>query len=192
MQADTSVRDQIVATATRLFLSQGYNQTGINQIIEEAKVAKASLYYHFPSKEDLGVAYIKRRSESWYAGLNNYLKGVQEATERLIKVFEYRALFVQQNNFSGCSYTRIIAELPQRGTKIHNQAIANKEMQRKFFQDLVQQIASIAQEKKANLANTVFLLFDGATMQCQVYQETGPMELARAAVIELLAWSHRQ
>jgi AcrR family transcriptional regulator len=192
MQADTSVRDQIIATATRLFLSQGYNQTGINQIIEEAKVAKASLYYHFPSKEDLGVAYIKRRSESWYAGLDNFLKGIREAKERLIKVFEYRALFVQQNNFSGCSYTRIIAELPQRGTKIHNQAVANKEMQRRFFQELVQQIDSIAEDRKANLANTVFLLFDGATMQCQVYQETAPMELARNAVVELLAWSHRQ
>ena len=117
MQADNSVREQIVSTATRLFLSQGYNLTGINQIIEEAGVAKASLYYHFPSKEDLGVAYLKRRSQSWFGGVTEYLKEVTDPRDYLIGVFEYRAIFVQENNFSGCSYTRIISELPLRGTK---------------------------------------------------------------------------
>jgi len=189
MQADNSVREQIVSTATRLFLSQGYNLTGINQIIEEAGVAKASLYYHFPSKEDLGVAYLKRRSQSWFGGVTEYLKEVTDPRDYLIGVFEYRAIFVQENNFSGCSYTRIISELPLRGTKIHNQAVETKEKQRKFFQEAVQRIDSIPESKKINLANTVFLLFDGATMQCQVYQEVEPMEVARKAVIELLDWN---
>ena len=151
MQADTSVRDQIIATATRLFQSQGYNQTGVNQIIEEAKVAKASLYYHFPSKEDLGVAYLAARWESWYAGLEKYLEGESDPQKRLIKVLEYRAIFVQQNNYAGCSYTRILLELPQRGTKMHSRAIANKEMQRKFFRELIQQIDAVPAEKKESL-----------------------------------------
>jgi len=191
MQADNSVREQIVSTATRLFLKQGYNQTGINQIIEEASVAKASLYYHFPSKEDLGVAYLKRRSESWFGGVEEYLKEVADPREYLIRVFEYRAIFVQQNNFSGCSYTRIISELPQRGTKIHNQAVQTKEKQREFFHAAVQRIDSVPASRKISLANTVFLLFDGATMQCQVYQEIAPMEVAQKAVMELLDWSER-
>jgi AcrR family transcriptional regulator len=189
MQAETSVhsvKEQIISTATRLFLHQGYNLTGVNQIIEEAGIAKASLYYHFPSKEDLGVAYLRRRSETWFNGLEEYLRGAKNARECLIKTFEYRGIFIQQNNFAGCSYTRIMSELPQQGTKLHNQAISSKERQRKFFLEIVQQIDSVAEVKKTDLANMVFLLYDGATMQCQVYRETGPMEIARKAVIELL------
>ncbi len=52
--------ERIVATATRLFESQGYAATGINQIIAESKTAKASFYDHFPSKELLGKEYLAR------------------------------------------------------------------------------------------------------------------------------------
>ncbi len=47
------VRNRILRTSKKLFYQQGVKNTGINQIIEEAKVAKASFYMHFPSKRDL-------------------------------------------------------------------------------------------------------------------------------------------
>ena len=50
---NTPVRQRILDTATRLFYSQGINSTGINQIIAESRVAKASFYQYFPSKSDL-------------------------------------------------------------------------------------------------------------------------------------------
>jgi hypothetical protein len=52
--------------------------------------------------------------------------------------------------------------------------------------DLVGQLDFIPDDKKQDVANTVFLLFDGGTLQCQVYKETRPMEHARKAVINLL------
>lgn len=48
-----TVRNRILRTSKKLFYRQGVNSTGINQIIEEAEVAKASFYMHFPSKRDL-------------------------------------------------------------------------------------------------------------------------------------------
>jgi len=53
MKKRESVRNRILQTSMKLFYSQGVNSTGINQIIEEAKVAKASFYTYFPSKRDL-------------------------------------------------------------------------------------------------------------------------------------------
>ncbi len=53
MKKRESVRSRILQTSMKLFYNQGVNSTGINQIIEEAKVAKASFYNHFPSKRDL-------------------------------------------------------------------------------------------------------------------------------------------
>lgn len=186
MQADSSVRETIITTASRLFLSQGYNQTGINQIIEEAGVAKASLYYHFPSKEDLGVAYLRSRSEKWRSNRDEYVKEGKDAREKLIRVFEYRSVWLEQSGFAGCAYTRILTELPEQGTKLNKQAVANKEEQRLYFHELVGQLDFIPDNKKNDVADTVFLLFDGGTLQCQVYRNHQPMENARRAVIELL------
>jgi AcrR family transcriptional regulator len=46
-------RERILKKAAELFYTQGVHNTGINQIIDESRVAKASFYHHFPSKDDL-------------------------------------------------------------------------------------------------------------------------------------------
>ena len=56
-----SSRERIIATANELFYRQGYHQTGINQIIEESGVAKATFYSNFKSKEELCVEYLRER-----------------------------------------------------------------------------------------------------------------------------------
>jgi AcrR family transcriptional regulator len=53
---DRNVRERILDVATRLFYNQGTKHTGINQIIAESRVAKASFYQYFPSKEYLIIA----------------------------------------------------------------------------------------------------------------------------------------
>lgn len=184
--ADISVREQILETANRLFYTQGYNLTGINQIIEEAGVAKASLYYHFPSKEDLCVEYLKMRYEGWSEMLAEYLTGITDPKESIIRCFECRSKYLIDTNFGGCSYIRIVAEMPQRSEKINDQVILNKEKQHRFFIHQVKKIKGRNPSSANDLANTIYLLFDGATMQCQVYRSLLPIKNAVKAVRALL------
>lgn len=58
--ATPSAKERLVTTAARLFEAQGYESTGINQIIAESETAKASFYDHFASKELLGQEYLAR------------------------------------------------------------------------------------------------------------------------------------
>jgi AcrR family transcriptional regulator len=184
---DISVREKIVQTATRLFIDQGYNLTGINQIIEEAEIAKASLYYHFQSKEDLCVEYLKRRNEQWFHLLEEYLSNVSDPKQRIIKTFEFRAKHVERNNFSGCAYLRIISELPQRSEKIDHQVTGQKEKQQRFFLDLVKKVKGLSKERKLLLGEMLFMLFDGATGQCQIFKNTTPLQKAKRTAARLLA-----
>jgi AcrR family transcriptional regulator len=55
-------RDRILATADRLFYSEGINSVGINRIVAESAVTRATLYRHFPSKDDLIAAYLEHRT----------------------------------------------------------------------------------------------------------------------------------
>ncbi len=65
-----SPRERIIETTFQLFARQGYNSTGINQIISEAEVARASFYQYFKSKEDLCVEFLNVRHEYWFSELN--------------------------------------------------------------------------------------------------------------------------
>jgi AcrR family transcriptional regulator len=185
-----STRDQIVKTASRLFYSQGYHLTGINQVIREAGVAKASLYYHFKSKEDLCIAYLKRRYEIWFSLLNKYLESVSDPSERIIKSFECRAQYLLDTHFGGCTYLRITSEMPKQSRKISRQAIMEKEKHHQFFQE---EVKKIQWEGNGNgtvdtndIAHMIFILFDGATAQCQIYRELSPIDYAIKAVKKLL------
>ena len=57
----SAARRRLLDTATRLFYAEGIRAVGIDRIIAEAGVAKATFYNHFPSKDDLVLAYIEEQ-----------------------------------------------------------------------------------------------------------------------------------
>ena len=69
----SQTREKIIQTASDLFYRKGYNLTGINEIIAEAGIAKATLYSHFASKEEVCVAYLQARNETLMKGLKSFL-----------------------------------------------------------------------------------------------------------------------
>ncbi len=64
-------------------------QTGINQIIAEANVAKASMYQHFRSKEDIAVAYLQRRRTNWIGSLLDFISDMSTPKDKIIRCFDY-------------------------------------------------------------------------------------------------------
>jgi AcrR family transcriptional regulator len=64
----TDAHERILATAYELFSRRGIQAVGIDEIIETAGVAKATLYRHFPSKDDLVLAFLQRREDVWTHG----------------------------------------------------------------------------------------------------------------------------
>src|ERR1700754_3134111 len=84
-----SIRDIIVATSARLFYKYGYSNTGINQIIEEAKIAKSSLYQHFRSKEEVLIAYLELTGEQTVAALKGAAAQYESPLDKLVGIFDY-------------------------------------------------------------------------------------------------------
>jgi len=69
------VEDRLVATASELFYREGVRAVGIQRVIEEAGVAKASLYAHFESKDELVAACLDQRISAWQAHVETRLLG---------------------------------------------------------------------------------------------------------------------
>src|ERR1700760_3704164 len=112
------VTDKILDTAERLFFKQGYNITGINQVIEEADIAKASLYKHFESKVDLLIAYLQRFHEHWFARLEADVNSVQDPKQKLLALFEHHRERQVQGGFGGCRFVKANDEAGMCDTRV--------------------------------------------------------------------------
>lgn len=81
-------RDKILATATRLFSEQGYENTSLSQVAREAKVSKALIFWHFDCKEKLYRNALRKTLEPYFIDTEDIGGlGEREQIEHLIDLF---------------------------------------------------------------------------------------------------------
>ncbi len=181
-----SARDIIIDTASRLFYQQGYHSTGITQIITEADTVKATFYQHFPSKDALGEAYLRKRHAEWLADLEAYLVRYEKPEEKLLGIFEYLEQWLTQERFRGCAFLNITSEFPDAAHPIRGQVKAHKHTVQGYVQELVAQLALPETKNKDVIAKSIYLLAEGAIVESQVHGDAWPVATAREAVKLLL------
>lgn len=157
---ESAVKDRILDTASRLFYDQGFHVTGINQIIEEADIARASLYNHFPSKTDLLLAYLDRTHEQWFRELDLYLAPLNTPREKLLGLFDYRIGRQQKLKYKGCHFNKITAETNE-DEEVARRVRTHKERFRQYLLDLVRKTTHRHIVDDETLADTLFLLLEG-------------------------------
>jgi AcrR family transcriptional regulator len=113
---ETSVsdaRERILDAAYELFSRRGLYQVGIEEIIERAGVAKATLYRHFPSKEDLELAFLKRRDERWTHGwlIEEVSSRASDPEHQLLTIFDVMDEWFGRSDFEGCSFVNALLEM---------------------------------------------------------------------------------
>ena len=180
--------DKIMETASRLFFSQGYNLTGINQILEESNVSKPSLYKYFPSKNDLLLAYLDDLHKRWFGGLADFIKPVKEPGERLTGIFDYRIDRQIQSDFGGCAWTKISAEVPRDNAGVLAKVAEFKKRLREYMLSLIKEMDRPADRSLSDelLAENVFLLLEGAQVQACVNRNTDALVKAKEIVRKLI------
>ena len=109
-------RERILESAYRLFARRGIRAVGIDEVIREADVAKATLYRHFPSKDELVLAFLDRREQLWTHGWVEAECRRRGASpeERLLAVFDIFDEWFREEDFEGCSFINVLLELNDR------------------------------------------------------------------------------
>ena len=181
------VKDRIIETASELFYHNGYNQTGINQIIAEAGVAKASMYQHFRSKEDIAVAYLKRKHINWVGDLQNFVANQKTNREKLIASFDYLDSWLKSVNYRGCGWQNIITDLPNDHDKIRNQAVLHKNDVRAWVHMLLKEEDDLSDNEAEQLGDELIILLEGSIILSQIQNNKWPIKAAKNAAIKLLA-----
>jgi TetR/AcrR family transcriptional repressor of nem operon len=109
----STTRDRIIESARVLFLEQGYGATGLAQILKKAEANSGSLYYFFPTKEDLLIAVLGRYKEMlWPFVIQSVFDRVSDPIERIFGILDgYRRRLLQSDCSYGCPIGNLALEL---------------------------------------------------------------------------------
>lgn len=186
-QNGPKVREQISQQAFVLFYSRGVRAVGVDLLIERAKIAKASFYRHFPSKEALIIAYLDQRHDAWMAWLTESVsKRADEPTQQLLAIFDSLGDLFCDPEYRGCPIINAVSEVGTDNRLVLETARANKAKFRSYVENLAEQ-AGLGQPSA--LAEALMLLVDGAMVTAQ--RDPGPepaIEARRVAAVLIQHW----
>lgn len=178
-----SARDRLLQAANDLFYAEGVQTVGIDRIIERAGVAKASLYNHFSSKEELVAAYLAWRHDYTAGRITQAIDGTDDPRQKVLAVFEAQAQLYEQPDFNGCAFNAASTEAPPGGL-VEQAADEFRAWMRNMFTDLATQVGA---RDPVALGRQLHLIYDGAGLAGRMdHHDPAIGPAARAGVEALL------
>ncbi|MGA8208673.1 MAG: TetR/AcrR family transcriptional regulator [Nocardioidaceae bacterium] len=151
--------ERILAAAFRLFYARGIRAVGVDLVIAEAEVAKATFYKHYPAKDDLVLAYLDRVDGLWTRELRRAAAVAgPTAADRLVGLFDALVTTGARAGYRGCAFLNVAAEAVPGG-RVHRRAVEHKLAVLGWVQSLA---GDAGAPDPAGLARTLTLLLDGA------------------------------
>jgi AcrR family transcriptional regulator len=120
-------RQRILDTAYELFSRRGIRAVGIDEVIARANVAKATLYRHFRSKDDLVLAFLEQRERTWtrdFVEAEARRRGAT-AEDRLLAIFDVFDEWFHRDDFEGCSFINVLCEINDRDARVSRATAAH-------------------------------------------------------------------
>jgi len=177
-------RDHLLAVAQRMFCETGFHAVSVDAIVQEAGVARMTLYKNFGSKEDLIVATLKREDRLFRQWLVSAVEAQSNHSEdRILGLFHALHDRFASAGYYGCAFIRASIEYPAPGHPVHRAAREHKEMIRSYLRGLA---AEVEGADSMMLSEQLYLLFEGAITASQLHGEPWPAECARQAAEKLL------
>ncbi|MFD6288065.1 TetR/AcrR family transcriptional regulator [Streptomyces sp. NPDC060205] len=156
----SDARSRLLSTACRIFYEEGIHSVGVDRIVTEAQVTRATFYRHFPSKEDLVLAYLDESHRAEREQAEAALAAELSAADALRRLSRSIAQRIQVPGFRGCAFLNAVAEYPDPGHPVHLAVLAH----RQWFLDTVAQLLAKVREAPAEAAAHHFVMMrDGAT-----------------------------
>ena len=183
---DIPTRDRLIEASRDLFHQKGYSQTGIAAILEQAQVNSGSLYYFFPSKEDLLLAVLERYKEMlWPMVVQPAFDRVSDPIERVFAVLDgYRRLLLATGCKKGCPIGNLALEMSDEHPGVRRLVAENFDGWCAAIEDCFE----AARDRlppgtdTGKLARFVLTVMEGGVMQARA---TGQLDRFEEAVAQL-------
>ena len=187
VQTSDSAKIRILKTASDLFYRQGDRSTGTNEIIKKAGGAKASFFYHFPTKEALALAYLKDLHAQEAGNLLDFVNKWKKPYDRFLAVIKWIEPWIKSNELRGCGFLNMVSEVPDKRSPL-------RKMAKKHYETLGGLIAQLTQElidsdpkryrhlDVSGVTNSYLVIVVGAIAFSETSQDARPSRRAVEAV----------
>lgn len=176
-----SARRRLLDTATRLFYEVGIHAVGIDRIIAEAGVAKATFYKYFPSKDELVVAYIEEQDRLGRAAVAALPK--QPPRKMIAAIMGRISEAVVAGGWRGCPFLNAAAEYPDPTSPVR-QAI---DARRAWYHDSLRKLLAADGDPTPSVsASLLVAVSDGLLESAYLDDPEKVPALVREAIARLL------
>lgn len=152
----SAARRRLLDTATRLFYAEGIRAVGIDRIIAEAGVAKATFYNHFPSKDDLVLSYIEEQDRLGREATSALPK--QPPRKMIAAILGRISEAVVTGDWRGCPFLNAAAEYPNPTSPVR-QAI---DARRSWYHGMLRKLLAADGDPAPSVTASLFVaLSDG-------------------------------
>ncbi|HEY4097605.1 MAG TPA: TetR/AcrR family transcriptional regulator [Baekduia sp.] len=167
----SEARSRLLETASGLFYREGVNTIGVDRIVSEASVTRATFYRHFPSKEHLVLAYLQAAHDSIAERMSGPV-AIDDPRERLRAIGDDIVAQIKSPGFQGCAFIKVASEFDDPDSAVRRAVAAH----RKWFAKVVRTaFADAGNPNTANPARHFVMLRDGAMVDAYL---DGPKQAA--------------
>ena len=108
-----AARERILGSAYELFSRRGMRGVGVDEVMAHAGVAKATLYAHFPSKDDLVLAFLEEREQRWTLAfvMAEARRRGRTPEEQLLAIFDAFDEWFRRDDYEACSFIKLLLEM---------------------------------------------------------------------------------
>ncbi|KOX19439.1 TetR family transcriptional regulator [Saccharothrix sp. NRRL B-16348] len=155
----SEARTRLLNTAGALFYAEGLHSVGIDRIIATAGVTRATLYRHFPGKDDLVVAYLTQADEAIRARVDAARAQGASPDDVVRTVGRSIADDLQRPGFRGCAFLNAAAEYPDPTHPVHQAVLRHRQW---FLATVTELLAATGETDPEPAARHFVMLRDGA------------------------------
>ena len=155
----SEARLRLLTTASQIFYAEGIHAVGVDRIVAEATVTRATFYRHFPGKEDLVLAYLQGADQAIRGQVATAVDADLPATDAVRAVAASIADGIRSRGFRGCAFLNAVAEYPDPDHPVHRAVLAHRQW---FLDTITTLLARVQEDSAASAAQHFVMLRDGA------------------------------
>jgi AcrR family transcriptional regulator len=182
-----TTRERIIGATADLFRRQGYNRTGVKQIVASAQAPFGSLYHFFPGgKEELGAEVIRWSGALYLQLLDAVFDPAPDPLTAVHDFFAGAAETLRETDYAdACPIATVALEVAST-SDVLRRATAD------VFESWIGAAAArfvragVAPDEARSVAVSMLSLLEGAFIFCRAMRTTDPLDDAGAVAVELM------